>query len=184
MYYKGFETLIDAMQDVDALLLLGGQGPLHDALRTRAHALPMRDRVRFVGRIDDGLLPAYYHAAAVYCLPSLAPSEAFGLVQVEAMAAGRPIVNCRLDNAVNEVAPDGVCASTVPPGDASALAAALTRLIADPALQRRLGDAGRRRVAERFSMDAMIAATLAMYRSVLGIDDAPSTTSRATQVVC
>ncbi len=181
VYYKGFETLIDAMRDVDALLLLGGEGPLGDALRARAGALPVSDRVRFVGRIDDDDLPAYYHASSVYCLPSLATSEAFGLVQVEAMAAGRPIVNCRLDNAVNEVAPDGVCALTVLPGDAPALARALTRLLDDPALRSRLGDAGRRRVAERFSMDAMIAATIAMYHAVLGTEESADP-SRAAAV--
>ncbi len=168
VYYKGFETLIDAMADVDALLLLGGEGPLGDALRARAVALPHRDRVRFVGRIDDEMLPAYYHASSIYCLPSLATSEAFGLVQVEAMASGRPIVNCRLGNAVNEVAPDGVCALTVPPGDAASLAVALNRLLADDGLRARLGDAGPRRVAERFSMDAMVAATITMYHAVLG----------------
>ena len=172
VYYKGFETLIDAMANVDALLMLGGEGPLTDALRSRAAGLPARDRVRFVGRIDDDVLPAWYRAASVFCLPSLAASEAFGLVQVEAMAAGLPIVNCHLGNAVNEVAPEDVCAITVAPGDAKALGTALAKLIADPSLRARLGEAGRRRVEEQFSMSAMIAATLEMYRAVLGPNDA------------
>ena len=168
VYYKGFETLIDAMREVDAVLMLGGTGPLTSELRARAATLHATDRVRFVGRIDDLDLPAYYHAASIYCLPSLATSEAFGLVQMEAMACGKPIVNCQLHNAVNEVAPDDVCALTVAPGDARALAAALRRLVDDPALCRRLGDTGRLRVEERFSMAAMIAATRSMYREVLG----------------
>ncbi len=167
VYYKGFEVLIDAMRDVDGVLLLGGEGPLTDALRARAAARPGKGSVRFVGRLDEADLPAYYQAADVYCLPSLAPSEAFGLVQVEAMASGTPIVNCRLDNAVNFVAPDGVCASTVPPGDRDALVAALVRLIDDAPLRAALGAAGRDRVERHFSMRAMIDATLSMYRRVL-----------------
>lgn len=167
VYYKGFEVLIDAMRDVDGVLLLGGEGPLTEALRARAASQDGKGTVRFVGRIDDADLPAHYQAADVYCLPSLAPSEAFGLVQVEAMSSSTPIVNCRLDNAVNFVAPDGVCATTVPPGDRDALAAALARLIGDAPLRARLGAAGRERVEHHFSMRAMIDATLSMYRRVL-----------------
>ena len=101
-------------------------------------------------------LAAYYHACAVYCLPSLAPSEAFGLVQVEAMACAKPIVNCDLGNAVNFVAPHDVCAWTVAPNDAPALADALRHLLADAPLRDRL-----------FSMQAMVDGTLALYRDVL-----------------
>jgi rhamnosyl/mannosyltransferase len=167
VYYKGFDVLVDAMRKVDAVLLLGGEGSMTNELKQRAAAVDGRGAVDFVGRIADEDLPAYYHACSVYCLPSVAPSEAFGLVQVEAMACGKPIVNCRLDNAVNDVAPADVCALTVAPGDASALAGALSRLIADEALRRRLGEAGRMRVEQRFSMAAMVDATLAMYRDVL-----------------
>lgn len=167
VYYKGFEVLVDAMQDVDAVLLLGGEGPLTPALRERARQTIGLGAVRFVGRIENADLPAYYHACAVYCMPSLATSEAFGLVQVEAMACGRPVVNCRLDNAVNLVSPNGVSSLTVEPGNASALAAAINRLLRDATLCAHLGAGGRERVAQRFSMQAMIAATLAMYQQVL-----------------
>lgn len=167
VYYKGFEVLIDAMRDVDAVLLLGGTGPLTAALRQRADAARGLGVVRFVGRIEDDALPAYYHACAVYCLPSLARSEAFGLVQVEAMSCGKPIVNCRLGNAVNFVAPEDVCALSVDPGRATALAEALRHLLSDPALADRLGAAGADRARHHFSMEAMIEATLNMYRTVL-----------------
>ena len=94
VYYKGFDVLIDAMREVDAVLMLGGEGPMTPELRQRADAITGRGAIEFVGRIADADLPAYYHASTVYCLPSLAPSEAFGLVQAEAMACGKPIVNC------------------------------------------------------------------------------------------
>ncbi len=167
VYYKGFDILVEAMREVDAVLLLGGEGPLTRDLVRRADAMIGRGNIHFVGRISDADLPAYYHACTAYCLPSLAPSEAFGLVQVEAMACGKPIVNCWLDNAVNDVAPADVCALTVAPGDPSALAAALNRLVVDGDLRARLGRAGRMRVEQRFSMAAMVDATLAMYREVL-----------------
>ncbi len=167
VYYKGFEILIDAMRSVDAVLLLGGEGPMTAALRERASGSTGRGEVRFVGRIEDALLPAYYHACAVYCLPSLAPSEAFGLVQAEAMACAKPVVNCDLGNAVNDVSPDGVSGLTVPPGDAAALATAIDRLLGDASLRDTLGRQGRERVLQRFSIRVMIDATLAMYRQVL-----------------
>ena len=167
VYYKGFEVLIDAMRSVDAVLLLGGQGPLTAALQDRAQRDGARGNVRFVGRIEEADLAAYYHACAVYCLPSLAPSEAFGLVQVEAMACAKPIVNADLGNAVNFVAPHDVCAWTVAPNDAPALAGALRHLLADAALRDRLGRQGRRRAEEHFSMQAMVDGTLALYRDVL-----------------
>ena len=167
VYYKGFEVLIDAMRDVDAVLLLGGEGPMTAALKQRAAASRGRGEVRFIGRIGDDVLPAYYHACALYCLPSLATSEAFGLVQAEAMACAKPVVNCELGNAVNVVSPAGVSGLTVPPGDASALATAIDRLLGDPALRATLGEQGHARVVEHFSIPAMITATLAMYRRVL-----------------
>ncbi len=167
VYYKGFDVLIDAMRSVDAVLLLGGHGPLTSELEARAAAAGSGDRVRFVGRIEEADLPAYYHACAVFCLPSLATSEAFGLVQVEAMACARPIVNCRLNNAVNEVAPDGVCAVTVAPGDPAALATALSALLARPDRAASLGEQGRARVERCYSMRAMVDASLTMYAQVL-----------------
>lgn len=166
VYYKGFEVLIDAMREVPAVLMLGGEGPLTSSLRQRASALGDRVDVRFVGRIDQDALPACFHASSLFCLPSLAPSEAFGIVQIEAMACGRAIVNCRLDNAVNEVAPDGEVALTVAPGDAGALSRALVRLLEDDALRDALSRAALDRVRARFSMQAMIAATLEMYGDV------------------
>ena len=167
VYYKGFEVLIAAMQNVDALLLLGGEGPLTPALQARARQSKGLGEVRLVGRIGEDELAAYYHACSIYCLPSVAPSEAFGLVQIEAMACAKPVVNCLLNNGVNFVSPDGVSGLTVTPGDPVALAAALNRLLLDAGLRETLGRNGQRRVAEHFSMDAMIAATIDLYRNVL-----------------
>jgi len=168
VYYKGFEFLIRALAGMpDAALALGGQGPLTDDLRRVAREAGVEDRVDFVGRIPDQDLPAWYHACDVFCLPSIEPAEAFGIVQVEAMACGRPVVCCQLDNGVNWVNPDGETGLTVAPADPAALRGALARLHRDPALRAQLGEEGRRRAFRLFTAQAMAEATLAVYREVL-----------------
>ena len=168
VYYKGFEFLIRALASVpQATLALGGQGPLTAELQRIARQAGVADRVEFVGRIPDRDLPAWYHACDVFCLPSVEPAEAFGIVQVEAMACGRPVLCCELGNGVNWVNRDGETGIAVPPADPAALADALARLQADPALRARLGEAGRRRAFDVFSAEAMARGTLAVYREVL-----------------
>jgi rhamnosyl/mannosyltransferase len=168
VYYKGFEFLIRALAGVPgATLALGGQGPLTADLRHAAREAGVEDRVQFVGRIPDQDLPAWYHACDVFCLSSIEPAEAFGIVQVEAMACGKPVVCCQLGNGVNWVNRDDETGLTVPPGNIEALAAALARLQSDPDLRARLGEQGRRRAWSEFTSAAMAKATLEVYREVL-----------------
>ena len=94
----------------------------------------------FLGRMSDEELPAFYQASDVFVLPSIARTEAFGVVQIEAMAAGLPVVSTNLPTGVPWVNQDGVSGLVVPPGDAAALGAALHRLAEDeraPAAARR-----------------------------------------------
>ena len=163
--YKGFEHLITAMAQVRGMLLLIGSGPLRSALEARARTAGVMDRVVFLGAVAD--VAPYYHAADVFALPSIARSEAFGLVQLEAMACGVPVVNTRLPTGVVHVSPDGLTGLTVPPGDAGALAGALNRLLDDPPLRARLGAAGRRRAREHFNLETMGRRTLELYADVL-----------------
>lgn len=168
VYYKGFEFLIRALLLApDVHVLLGGRGPLTAELEALARGLGVADRIEFVGRIPEESLPAYYHACDVYCMPSVERAEAFGIVQLEAMAAGKPVLCCQLGNGVNYVNRDGETGLAVPPKDPAALAAALQRLHADPALRMRLGEQGRRRALAEFSLERMRDGTLAVYRQVL-----------------
>jgi rhamnosyl/mannosyltransferase len=168
VYYKGFEFLIRALASLPgAALALGGQGPLTPELERIAREAGVAERVHFVGRIPDNELPAWYHACDAFCLPSVEPAEAFGIVQVEAMACGKPVVCCQLGNGVNWVNLDGETGFAVPPADPAALAGALARLQQDATLRARLGQAGRRRAFSVFSSSAMAQATLAVYREVL-----------------
>lgn len=165
VYYKGFEILIRAMARIPAILLLGGEGPLTPHLRKMAVGIGAR--VEFLGTITEDLLPVYYHACDAFCLPSVAQTEAFGLVQAEAMACGKPLVNTALGNGVNELAPHDLCALTVPPGNDAALADALLRILNEPGLGSRLGTAGRERVRSSFTVQAMVNQMLTLYETVL-----------------
>jgi len=168
VYYKGFEFLVRAMAKVNGHLLLVGEGPLRHSLEAEARVAGVSDRVHFLGNIPNSELMPCYRASQVFALPSIARSEAFGIVQLEAMACGRPVVNTQLESGVPFVSIDGVTGFTIPPKDSNALAAALTRLLDDPALCARFGEAGRRRVEQEFTAERMASKTLEVYRSVLG----------------
>jgi len=165
--YKGFDVLIDAVAKSGAQLVLGGTGPLEADLRQRAASSPAASRLHVIGEIPEADLVAWHYASDMYCLSSVEPAEAFGLVQAEAMACGRPVINTALGNGVNEVSPDGLSGLTVPVRDVDAMAKAIDTLAADPALRQRLGAAGRERVMTRYSIPAMVDGTLAVYGQVL-----------------
>jgi glycosyltransferase involved in cell wall biosynthesis len=144
---KDVATLLDAIARLpEAFLHIVGTGPELPRLRMRAARLGLESRVEFLGHVSFERLAAEYRGASLFCLPSR--QEGFGIVFLEAMAAGLPIVAARAA-AVPEVVADGECGILVPPGDPDALTAALGRLLADPRQARRLGEAGRRRV-ERY----------------------------------
>ena len=103
----------------------------------------------------------------MFVLPSVERSEAFGIVQLEAMACGKPVVNTRVASAVPHVSIDGITGLTVVPRDPAALASALNALLDDPARRAALGEAARRRAREEFSVELMAARTLEAYREVL-----------------
>ena len=168
VYYKGFEYLIRAMRDVpEVRAVIGGKGPLTGQLASLARELGVADRIDFVGRIADADLPAYYHACDVFCMPSVERAEAFGIVQLEAMASGKPVLCCRLGNGVNWVNLDGTTGLAVEPRDPAALAKALQTLRDDTELRSRLGRQARKRATEQFSLEAMARGTLDAYREAL-----------------
>lgn len=166
-YYKGIDVLIRAMTEVNGRALIVGRGMEGTALRSQAEQLGVADRVVFLGEVPDARLRALLHAADVFVLPSIDRCEAFGIVQLEAMACGKPVVSTDLPTGVRFVNQHEVTGLLAPPGDAPALAAALNRLLDDPALRARMGDAGRARVTEEFDVARMVAQTVAIYDDVL-----------------
>lgn len=162
--YKGFDYLIRAMREVDATLIVVGAGALRQPLEDVIAREGLGARVHLLGSVPD--VRPYYDACDVFVLPSTTPNEAFGIVQLEAMAAGKPVVNTALASGVTFACPPDVAALTVEPRDSAALAGAITRLLADPALRTRLGEAGRARVAQEFPANLMSERTLEIYRAV------------------
>jgi glycosyltransferase involved in cell wall biosynthesis len=167
VYYKGAEVLIRALPDVDADVVLIGEGPLELELRELGRELGVADRLTFLAPMDDFDLAAWYHAADVFCLPSVARSEAFGLVQIEAHAAGTPVVSTRLTTGVPFANLDGVTGLTVEPEDVGALAAALRRILDDDELRSRLAVQARERARNDFTTERMVADMLEVYREAI-----------------
>jgi len=154
--YKGFDVLIAALRDVDATAIIVGEGALrHDLLRL-AQQRGVAERVILAGMLSRDDLKVHLHAARLYAFPSVSAAEAFGIVQIEAMAAGLPIVNTDLPTGVPHVARHGLEALTVPPSDPAALAAAISQLLDDPALAQRLGAAGRRRATTEYDLQSFV----------------------------
>ena len=166
VYYKGFDVLIEAMQHVDAQLILGGDGPLKTELQQQAERLGITHKVTFTGSIAEAELAAYFNACDVFCLPSVEQSEAFGLVQLEAMACGKPVVCTQLNNGVNVVNQAGVTGLAVPVRNATALAEALNALLSDDALRSKLGQQAKAHAVSGYSLTAMSNSHVALYASL------------------
>lgn len=162
--YKGFGILLEALaQAADASLLLVGHGECERELRALASARGLDTRLHLAGDLDDGALAEAYAAADAFVLPSLDRGEAFGLVLLEAMRAGLPVIASAIPGSgVGSVVVDGETGLLVTPGDVAGLAAAIERM-RDSGLRHRLGQAGERRWRENFALEATMPAWRRIY---------------------
>ena len=165
--YKGVDVLLRAMVDVPARLVIVGDGPLRSELETLARSLAIDRRTRFVGNAASDELTALYNACDVFVLPSVTRAEAFGMVQLEAMSCGKPVVSTNLPSGVPWVNRHGVTGLVVDPGDARQLANALATLVDDATLRDRLGAQGRARVEQEFSVRRLVEQTTGLYQNVV-----------------
>lgn len=167
-YYKGLYVLLQAMKSVQGSLLLIGNGPMEmDLKRQVAMDNDLRKKIFFLGELSDQDVVGHLHACDVFVFPSIFRSEAFGIVLLEAMACGKPLVSTELGTGTSYVNQHGKTGLVVSPNDAKALAGAINYLFADPELRERFGRAARERVEECFSLGRMVDDVLQAYREVL-----------------
>lgn len=167
-YYKGLDFLLRALCELPkAQLTIIGTGMMERVWRALARDLGVDARVQFLGDVSDAQLPAHYAACDIFVLPSSARSEAFGMVQLEAMAAGKPVVCTELGTGTSFVNVDGETGFVVPACDAHALAAAIARLRDDAELRSRMGAAARARVRAEFTTEIMVTRVMRVYDQVL-----------------
>ncbi len=169
-YFKGVAVLLKALAGLPAnyTAILVGEGDLRPGYQALADELGLSERVTFVGRVSGEDLRAYYRLVDVTVLPSTTMGEAFGLVLLEAMACERPVIASNLPG-VRSVVTEGLDGWLVPPGDPVQLGAALSRLGELSAAERQaMGTAGRRKVIERYTWEALGARLEAIYQEVLG----------------
>lgn len=151
--YKGFCHLIDAaaLLPPDAAVAIVGDGPLREELASLIKARGLEGRVRLLGRVSDAEMNGLFDAASLFCLPSVERSEAFGVVILEAMARGVPVLATEIPGSgVPWVNQHGVSGLNVPPGDAQQLAHACVTLLEDGELRERLGAGARARFESTF----------------------------------
>jgi glycosyltransferase involved in cell wall biosynthesis len=170
---KGVGTIVEALPELPGVELLvagGGQGPLaddaeHRRLSALAGQLGLAERVRFLGPVSrDGACDVLAAADVAVCVPWYEP---FGIVPVEAMAAGVPVVGAAVGGLLDTVVHDET-GLLVPPRNPALLARALAALLADPARRRRMGAAGARRAAQRYGWPRIAERTLRVYLAICG----------------
>jgi len=155
-YYKGLEYLICAAEKVDSKFLFIGDGYLEKKLKQLVRAKQLEDKIRFASGVSDADLPSYYHASDVFVLPSIQRSEAFGIVLLEAMSCGIPVISTELKTGTSWVNLDNQTGLVVPPRNPVALSDAINYLLAHKDKCLEFGKAGMERVKNQFSKEIAV----------------------------
>jgi glycosyltransferase involved in cell wall biosynthesis len=163
-HYRRVDLMLEAARSLpDLALLLIGDGDTRADYQAQARSLGIADRVRFVGKIAHPELPAYYNAADIVVLPSQL-QESFGMVLIEGMACGKPVVASNIPG-VRSVVRDGVDGVMVEPGSAEALTAGIRALLA--ADRQAMGAAGRAKVEAKYSWPSIVSALELVYQDAI-----------------
>jgi glycosyltransferase involved in cell wall biosynthesis len=165
-YYKGIHVLLQAMENINAkLLIVGADHNLENIINQSQTRL--QGKVELLGEISDESLSDYFHSCDVFVLPSVQRSEAFGIVQLEAMACGKPVVCTELGTGTSYVNEHEKTGLVVPPNDPNALSEAVNHLLNNPLIREQYGVGGMSRVKQFFSLEKMIDSTEFLYRQLL-----------------
>ena len=168
--YKGPDVLIRAMSEIskkvpDTKLVFVGRGRMKEELEKLCKNTGVERNVKFAGFVEESLKPLYYKAADVFVLPSMMITESFGIVNLEAMACGVPIVASKIGG-VPDVVKDGENGLLAPPKNSEALAEAIIYLLENEEVRRKMGKNGRKKV-ENYSWDEIANKTERLYELIL-----------------
>ncbi len=169
--YKGFEYLINSVKYLpeDYIVLIGGKGPERRNLQRLVRKEGLEERVKILGFIPQEVESAYYGACDVFCLSSIMKTEAYAIVQVEAMSAGKPIVATNISGSgVAWVNQHGVSGLNVPPKDSKAIAEAILEICSDEKVYQKFCLGAKDRFKRFFTMPQMFDGLLGFYKEVLG----------------
>lgn len=164
--YKGIRYLVKAaaLLSDDYVVLIGGQGPLELQLEDTILTRGLQHKVKLLGRVSDEEAANLFGACTLFCLPSVQKTEAFGIVQIEAMSCGRPVVATTIEGSgVSWVNAHGVSGLNVPPRDPEALAEAIMNITGDEATYAAYCERARKRYEENFTKNMMIDNCLKIY---------------------
>ena len=165
-YRKGPHVLLNAFSGIEeATLVMVGSGEMLPFLKMQAKFLGIEDRVIFLGYIEDSKLPEVFRMADIFVLPSVT-SEAFGIVVLEAMASGVPVIATNVGG-IPEIVKENEAGLLVPPGNELELRNAIQRLLQEEKLRRWYGSNGRRAVEEKYSWDRVVVKIEKTYEEVL-----------------
>lgn len=168
--YKGFDALIRAAPLIseDTTIVIAGDGPERERLSKSVIENNVQDRVFLVGRLSEAELISVFKEASLFCLPSTYRAEAFGVVLVEAMAHGIPIVSCNIPGSgVSWVNKEGVSGINVPIGNAAEIANACNKILDDVELREKLSRGARNRYLKLFTEERSLDSILSIYRELL-----------------
>lgn len=168
--YKGYTYLIDAAKYLsdDYVVLIGGSGPLKERLKKQISDMGLSERIQLLGRISDEDLPNYYAACDLFCLSSIMKTEAFAIVQIEAMSFGKPVVATKIpESGVSWVNADGESGLNVEIKNSKALAGAIQKILDDSDLYKKLSQGAKDRFERLFTFEKMIDNCLTIYQKVL-----------------
>ena len=167
VYYKGFEYLIESAKYLtnDIIILIGGSGPLKAKYEKLIRKYNFKDKVHLIGKIPSQNLGSYYKACDLFCLPSIEKSEAFGLVMVEAMSFGKPVVATKIEGSgVSWVNQHQITGLNVPPKNPKALAEAFTYILENENVYQQFSRNALKRYETEFTLEKMIDRVINVYQ--------------------
>lgn len=170
IYYKGFEYLIEAAKFLndDYRIIIGGKGHLRKKLQEIIDSNNLGDKVELIGEIDRTELWEYYRRADVFCLPSIERSEAFGIVLLEAMSAGCPVVSTEIGSGTSWINQDGITGLVVPPRNSKKMALAITNILENKELTVEFSKNALARYHAEFKLSLMIDRSVDLYKRLMG----------------